>query len=639
MTEQPHEDYLPNSDSPARYEIPWIFRFSLVMVASCGLLAIFAVAFKSSSTVKTDVSSKSAIARKILPVPTEKYLPHIQNLSQNQALIKPPNQRETLTTNQRIVIPQFPDENPTSKIKHSPIPHSQSPIPNSQVLTTSTQKKTGQPESIVISEAPPNPEITAEPIPENTQNPTIQQQSIADELGVELTLPEVVFLGLENNRDIKNKYLERIAQKQDLAVAEGLFVPSFTPKLSVSSIRWRNGGRVATTGEVDLSAQVSVKIPTGGNISFVWSSKQGQDANGFGINSEGSLSQNLTLNFTQPLLRGAGVAVNRAPIEIARLSEKRNILSLKSRLIETITEVILTYRELIKAQEQVKISQSSLEIARQELQTNQVLIEAGRLAKVDIFTIEKAVADREVTVLASEEQLKKARLALLQVIDLDRNLNIIAREDAAVQTNPLDFDNILPLALSNSPDYLQVQLDREIAKYNLFVADNNRKWKLDVNASINNNNNNATNLSDSSSDLRAGLVLTREFGNRGIERDFQNSRVKLLQAENMLKESNQKLEFEVRNAMRDINLNLKQVELAQRSRELAQKQLEIEQDKRRLGVGTSRSIDIVTFQKDLIEARNAEVNARIAYFNALTNLDKIIGTTLETWQVRIENEQ
>ncbi|MCZ0900842.1 TolC family protein, partial [Microcoleus sp. HI-ES] len=156
------------------------------------------------------------------------------------------------------------------------------------------------------------------------------------------------------------------------------------------------------------------------------------------------------------MLRGAGFAVNRAPIEIARLSEKRNILSLKSRLIETITEVILTYRELIKAQEQVKISQNSLEIARQELETNQVLIEAGRLAKVDIFTSEKAVADQEVTVLASEEQLKKARLALLQVLDLDRNLSITAREAAAVQTYPLDFYKILPLALSNSPDYLQV---------------------------------------------------------------------------------------------------------------------------------------------------------------------------------------
>ncbi|MEG4280371.1 TolC family protein [Microcoleus sp. MON1_C1] len=637
MTEQPHEDYLPNSDSPARYDIPWIFRFSLVMLATCGLLAIFAVAFKSSSTVKTDVSSKPAIAPKILPLTTKKHLPHIQNPPQNQALIKPQNQRETPTTNQRIVIPQFPGENPTSKIKPSPIPNSQSPIPNSQVLTTSTtQKKPVQPESIVISEAPPNPEITAEPIPENTQNPTLQQQSIADELGVELTLQEVVFLGLENNRDIKNQYLERIVQKQDLAVAEGLFVPIFTPRLSVSSIPLRNGGRVATTGEVDLSAQVSVKIPTGGNISFVWSGKQGQDANGFGINSEGSLSQNLRLNFTQPLLRGAGVAVNRAPIEIARLSEKGNILSLKSTLIETITSVILIYRKLIRAQEQVKISQSSLEIARQQLEINQVLIEAGRVAKVEIFTSEKAVADLEVTVLASEEQLKKARLALLQVLDLDRNLNIIAREAAAVQTSPLDFSKILPLALSNSPGYLQVQLDREIAKYKLLLAENNRKWQLDVNASYNNN---ATNLSDSSSDLRAGLVLTREFGNRGIEREFQNSRVKLLQAENKLKEYNQKLEVEVKNAIRDINLNLKQVELAQKSRELAQKLLEIEKEKRRLGVESSRSIDIVNLQKDLIEARNAELDAKIAYFNALTNLDKIIGTTLETWQVRIENEE
>jgi outer membrane protein TolC len=119
------------------------------------------------------------------------------------------------------------------------------------------------------------------------------------------------------------------------------------------------------------------------------------------------------------------------------------------------------------------------------LEINQVLIEAGRLAKVEIFTSEKAVADQEVTVLASEEQLKKARLALLQVLDLDRNLNITAREAATVQTNPLDFSNILPLALSNSPDYLQVQLDREIAKYQLLVAENNRKWKLDVNASYN----------------------------------------------------------------------------------------------------------------------------------------------------------
>ncbi|MDF0555792.1 TolC family protein [Kamptonema sp. UHCC 0994] len=637
MTEQQDKDYLQNNDYPPRYEIPWIFRLSLVMLATCGLLAILAVAFKSSSTVKTDVSSQSGSVAKILPLPTKKIFPSIQNIPPNQTIIKPQNQRETVTVNQGIVITQSPGENPTSKIKQSSIPNSQSPNPDSQILTTSTitQNLPIQPESIVISEAIKNPEKTVEPTPESSPKPTIEQQSIEDEPGVELTLSEVVFLGLENNRDIKNQYLERIAQKQDLAVAEGQFVPIFTPQVSVSALRLRSG-ESAATGEVDLSAKVSVKIPSGGEIGFSWAAqRQRQDANGFGINSEGSLSQNLQLSFNQPLLRGAGVAVNRAPIEIARLNEKINILTLRSTLIDTITSAILSYRELIKAQEQVKISQSSLEIARQQLEINQALIEAGRLAKVEIFTSEKAVADQEVAVLASEEQLKRARLALLQILDLDRNLNIIAVEVTPQEEKPLDFNNIIKLALSNSPDYLQAQLNREIAKYSLLVAENNRKWNLGVNASYNNN---ASNFSDSNSEVRAGLVLTHEFGNRRIEQEFQRRRVNLLKSENDLKERNQKLEVEVRNAIRDVNLNLRQVELAQRSRELAERQLEIEQDKRRLGVGSSRSIDIVTFQNALIDARNAELNARINYLNALTNLDKIIGTTLDTWQVMIENK-
>ncbi|MFB8792705.1 MAG: TolC family protein [Microcoleus sp.] len=625
MTEHPNEDDLQNSDSSPRYDMPWILRFSLVMVATCGLLAIFAVAFKSSSTVKTDVSSKSAIAPKILPLPTEKYLPHIQNIPQNQALIKPQNQRKTLT-NPGIVIPQSQGKNQTSKIKDSPIPNSQSPSPDSQVLTTSTtQKPPVQPELIVIPEAIPNPEKTAEPTPENSPKPTIQQQYIEDEPGVELTLPEVVFLGLENNRDIKNQYLDRIVQKQDLAVAEGQFLPIFTPELSVSAIRLRNGGSVNINEEAKLSAKVSVKIPTGGDISFAWVGNQTQD----------SLSQNLTLNFNQPLLRGAGVAVNKAPIEIARLNEKRNLLSLKSTLINTINSAISAYRNLIQAQERVKISKGSLEIARRQFQIDRALIQAGRKAKVDIFTNETDVANRELAVLDSENQLKTARLALLQILDIDRNINIIAVESPPEESNSLDFNKILQLAMSNNPKYLQTQLQLESAKYDLLLAENKRRWDLKVNASYTNN---ASNLSESTSDLRAGLVLNREFGNRGIERDFQRSRVSLLQAENNLKEQNQKLEVDVTNAIRAINYNRKQMEMAKKSRELAEKQLEIEQDKLRLGLGISRTINIVNAQNALVQDKNAELNARIAYFNALTNLDQIIGTTLETWQVKIESD-
>ena len=630
MNEPPKEDSFQNINSGAKADIPWIFRFSLVMAGTCGVLAIFMISFKSSSTVKNDVNSPAAIVPQAITSPTQKQLTYKSNIPSNQIITTPNNQTQTQTpiVNQEIDINQSPSKISTAKIQQLPHETPQSSIPNSEGLTTtittnSTEQKSAEQLDIVAT----SPTATAkrvEPKFQNSPQPTVNQESIQNEPGIELTLPEVVFLGLENNREIKNQYLERIAQKQDLAVAESQFLPKFTPTLSVSAIRLRNGGSAAINEEGKLSAKVSIKIPTGGDISFGWVGNQTQD----------SLSQNLDLTFNQPLLRGAGVTVNKASIEIARLTEKSNILTLKSTLIDTITRTIIAYRDLIQAQEQVKIAQNSLENSRRQLEINQVLIDAGRLARIEILTGEKDVADRQVAVLNSDEQLKKARLALLQILDIDRNLNIIAVESALVESNSLDFNHLIQLAMSNNPDYLRELLTQEIAKYNLLLAEDRRRWSLDLNASYKNN---ASNSANGNSDLRVGLVLTREFGNKEIEQNFQRNRVNLLKAENNLSEENQKLEIEIKNAIRDINLNRKQVELAQRSRELAEKQLEIDQEKLKLGFPNSRPIDIVNSQNALIEARNAELNAKIAYFNALTNLDKIIGTTLDTWQVKIES--
>ena len=44
---------------------------------------------------------------------------------------------------------------------------------------------------------------------------------------LELSLPEAIFLGLRDNRFIQSAYLQRIAQKFDLKVAEDKFTPKF----------------------------------------------------------------------------------------------------------------------------------------------------------------------------------------------------------------------------------------------------------------------------------------------------------------------------------------------------------------------------------------------------------------------------
>lgn len=82
---------------------------------------------------------------------------------------------------------------------------------------------------------------------------------------------------------------------------------------------------------------------------------------------------------------------------------------------------------------------------------------------------------------------------------------------------------------------------------------------------------------------------------------------------------------------------LRQVELARQARELSERKLTIEKEK--LLDGRSSNFQLVTFQNDLVSAQNNELNATIAYLNALASLDKTLETTLETWKIEIGNDR
>jgi len=56
-------------------------------------------------------------------------------------------------------------------------------------------------------------------------------------------------------------------------------------------------------------------------------------------------------------------------------------------------------------------------------------------------------------------------------------------------------------------------------------------------------------------------------------------------------------------------------------------------------VGRTTNFQLVTFQNDLVNAQNNELNAKIAYLNALSGLDQIIGTTLDTWKIEFKTER
>lgn len=475
-----------------------------------------------------------------------------------------------------------------------------------------------------------------------TQQPPEVQPSppapvMAETDGVELTLNDVIILGLENNREIKNQYLERIVQRQDLIVAEDKFNPNFTPNLSINWSDITQGNSTVMSNGLRLSAGLVIKIPTGGELNMGWvGQRQQQNYQGSGGSDRDVLRQNLELTFKQPLLRGAGQRVNRADIEIARITETINLLDLKSTLIDKTTEIIISYRRVLQAQEEVKIDLQALENAKKTVENTQFLIDAGRIAKAELITVQSQVADQEIALLSSRNNLRQRRLDLLELLDIDEDVNIIASQNLEIQPPTLDIDRIRQSILEHQPSYLKAKLNLENAKTQLVIDENKRRWNIDLATVVRHDP--APNIIENRTELSAGLTFSKALGDRSIERDFQRSRVNVLKLENDLKETIQKVNTEVTKNLQDIELNFKKVELSRQATKLAELQLSNEVEKIKLGFQGRRLLDLVDFQSKLNEAQNNELNAKIDYLNALTNLEKNLGITLDTLGITLEQQ-
>lgn len=468
---------------------------------------------------------------------------------------------------------------------------------------------------------PAQPEVKPTPEPEETPN--------RDRPQLKLTLPDAVAIALQNNRDIKNAYLQRIIDRQDLARAEDKFVPNFTPQISVSLDRNDLGVDTFTQERLEAAATVSVLFPTGAQV------EAGLDGRGVLQTGSDLLGQNLEISVRQPLARDFGIDVNRASVKRARLQERINILTLKSMSIGTVTSTILAYRSLLQAREQVSIEQRSLQGAQRQLEVTQALIDAGRLPRVDIVQAETNVANRRVRLENAQNQVEQNRLDLIDILDIDRNYELTLEELPTVTEVSLDPERLQQLALENNPDYLQSKLRLEQTKTELLLAENEQRWNVDLQTSYTNN---VATLGEDTSDFRAGLVVTREFGNLNIEQAVERARVQLKQVQNTLQERQESLTIAVNNRIRDVRSNRRQVELARRATQLAEQRLNNEKEKLTLGVGDVRLIDILNFEDELAAARGRELSVIIAYLNSITQLEQTVGITLDRWNVQIDRE-
>ena len=292
---------------------------------------------------------------------------------------------------------------------------------------------------------------------------------------LELDLPGAIALALTANRDIQSAYLGRISEEYSLRVAEDRFRPDL--ELIADGETGLSGDRSNLDTDVAaLSQRLSLLVPTGGAAFLTWTNQRQSTPSGAATYESG-----LDISFVQPLLRGGGVAVNRAPVRIARINERINILTLKSTINRIITDVVTGYRQLMLEERRLDIAERSLTRARRLLETNRALIDAGRMARQDIVQTEADASQRELDLVSAQNTADSARLALLDTLDIDPETRLELTETLRFEeVGGLDFETAYARALASRPTYLQALLRLEIARIETRTAKNERLWRLDA---------------------------------------------------------------------------------------------------------------------------------------------------------------
>ena len=458
-----------------------------------------------------------------------------------------------------------------------------------------------------------------------------------------MSLGECVALTVRKNTSIEIAYLNRVLEKYDLTTdATFRYIPSVSIDGTARKAEDTTNAQSRRDEKLEGTATISQRIPTGGSVDFIFSKSREHDT------ESGSYTENETIKtgswkvqLTQPLLKGGGIDYDLSFVHQAEVAEKANIVNLKNTLIEAVTQGIEYYRDLLAARHAMEISKESMEISKTSLANARTEVKYGRMASMDLIQYESDLADRELSLERARNEYIRSRLALSKHLRLDKDTIIVPSEKIDIAELHFDETKSLALAKLNKPDYLLKHLDLEDKEYQLIQASSDTLPQLDLTAEYEDIRTSTTNQPKTREDDWAIQLdlSTPLFGTerRELTSGELSAKAQLRIALIELKKKEEDIISDVEDSIRDLKIKARSVKLATKARNLAQKKLEVEQIKAK--AGRSSTFQIVTFQSDLYNAKNNELETKITYLNALNDFDKYLGTTLDTWKIDFKTQR
>ncbi|HAT2009358.1 TPA: TolC family protein [Legionella pneumophila] len=451
----------------------------------------------------------------------------------------------------------------------------------------------------------------------------------------QLTIREAILLALRYNPNIQNAELDRIIQRYQLRLANNEFELQYAlgasgvvQKSTFEGIGSSTNHSFLASPELDLKTKIGTKA----SVSI--------DNN---VSTNNSYNPVLNLSITQPLLRGFGKSANEAKLLDAIDKEWLNKLSLQQSVMDQITQVITAYRALILSGNNLENQRLQLEEARKSYRINEKKIAAGQLEPTGNIQQSYQIESLSLMVEQGENDFKLASQELLQMIGLDPDLHISVPSDVTIQEIIVpDLQESIAIALSHNTQYLAQKMALRADERAYTVAKNQQLWQLDLAGTVQGGAvNDVTGTGNGLSSIYNGnnitesarVTLTIPLNDIGRRSQLINAKVQLEKDKINLIAAKRALITSVTNTINNIQSLAKRYELAQKQVKLAEQSYALEKKKQQAGI--SSALDVNNTQNQLIQAQSGLIGAKIAYLNQLSALQRILGTTLDYWQIKL----
>src|ERR1044072_5075196 len=240
------------------------------------------------------------------------------------------------------------------------------------------------------------PQFQARPLP---PVPSLQRLGVGSET-LSLSMNDAIKRALENNNDIEVARDDVRYAETQLRALEGIFDPVFaiTPTYDKRISPQQSslgGGSVTSTTTYSWSPSVQKQFGKGGGSYFLqFDNSHTNTSNSFSLLNP-FYSSNLSLQFTQPLLRDRSIDNNRRQIRIQRKRLDQSDADFRQRTIDVINRVQQAYWELVFALRDQQNDLANLNLSRESLRNVEAQIAAGAKAPLERAEVQTELANRE----------------------------------------------------------------------------------------------------------------------------------------------------------------------------------------------------------------------------------------------------